>query len=118
MTKMHHKCLKYPKNLENNQITPKTSKMTTIPLKTFKISKIQFKISKIPLKPLKVTKMPRNLSKKIILLMRVIKMTKMYHECPKYPKILENNQNTPKTSKITTIPKTLKITKIPLKPKK
>ena len=40
-------------------------------------------------------------------------MTKMHHECQKYPKNLENDQNAPKTS--TTIPKTFKMTKIPLK---
>ena len=41
-------------------------------------------------------------------------MTKMHHECPKYPKILENDQNAPKTT--TTTRNTFKMTKIPLKP--
>ena len=36
-------------------------------------------------------------------------MTKMHHECPKYPKILENDQNAPKTT--TTTPKILKRSK-------
>ena len=44
------------------------------------------------------------------------KMTTMYHKCPKDPKILENDQNAPKTT--TTTPKNLKLTKIPLKPQK
>ena len=39
-------------------------------------------------------------------------MTKMHHECPKYPKILENDQNAPKTT--TTTPTTFKMIKIPL----
>ena len=46
----------------------------------------------------------------------------MHHECPKYFKNLKNDQNAPKTSKMTTIPpppkKTLKMTKILLKPQK
>ena len=36
--------------------------------------------------------------------LRNAKMTKMYYECPKYPKNQENDQNTPKTSKTTTLP--------------
>ena len=47
---------------------------------------------------------------------RTAKMTKMYHECQKYPKTQENDQNVPKTTTIT--PKTYKMTKIPMKPKK
>ena len=43
-------------------------------------------------------------------------MTKMHHECPKYPKTLENGQNTSKTTIAT--PKNFKMTKILLKPKK
>ena len=37
----------------------------------------------------------------------------MHHECQKYPKNLENDQNAPKMP--TTIPKTFKMTKILLK---
>ena len=37
----------------------------------------------------------------------------MHHDCPKYPKTLENEQNAPKT---TTFPETFKMTKIPLNP--
>ena len=44
------------------------------------------------------------------------KMTKMHHECPKYPKILKNDQNAPKT--MTKTPRTFKMFKIPLKPQK
>ena len=44
------------------------------------------------------------------------KMTKMHHECLKYPKTLENGQNTSKTTIAT--PKNFKMTKILLKPKK
>ena len=36
---MHYECLKYPKNLLNDQNVPKTSKMTTILPKTFKMTK-------------------------------------------------------------------------------
>ena len=36
-------------------------------------------------------------------------MTKMHHECPKYLKIVENDQNAPKTT--TTTLKTFKMTK-------
>ena len=40
----------------------------------------------------------------------------MHHECPKYPKTLENDQNAPKA---TTIPlETFKMTQIPLNPQK
>ena len=41
-------------------------------------------------------------------------MTRMHHECPKYPKILKNDQNAPKTT--STTPKTFRMTKIPLNP--
>ena len=41
-------------------------------------------------------------------------MTKMHHECPKYPKTLENDQNAPKTTRA--FQETIKITKIPLNP--
>ena len=43
-------------------------------------------------------------------------MTKIHYECPKYPKTLENEQNSPKTT--TTAVKTLKMKKIPLEPQK
>ena len=43
------------------------------------------------------------------------KMTKMHHECPKYPETPEKDQNVPK---MTTTPKTFKLIKIPLKPQK
>ena len=42
-------------------------------------------------------------------------MTKMHHERPKYPKILENDQNAPKMTSTTL--KTFKMTEIPLNPK-
>ena len=41
-------------------------------------------------------------------------MTKMHHECPKYPKTLENDLNTPKT--MTILLETFKMDKIPLNP--
>ena len=41
-------------------------------------------------------------------------MTKMHHECPKYPKILKNNQNAPRTT--STTPKTFQMTNTPLNP--
>ena len=41
-------------------------------------------------------------------------MTKMHHERPKYPKILENDQNAPKMTSTTL--KTFKMTEIPLNP--
>ena len=44
------------------------------------------------------------------------KMTKMHHECPKCPKILENYQNA--TKMMTTTLKTFKMTKIPLNTQK
>ena len=41
-------------------------------------------------------------------------MTKMHHECPKYPKTLENDQTMSKT--MTTFPETFKMTKKPSNP--
>ena len=49
MTKMHYECPKYPKNQENDQNAPKTSKTTTLPPPP--LQKKTFKMSKIPLKP-------------------------------------------------------------------
>ena len=53
MIKIHHECQKYPKTIKNNQNALKT---TTIPKKTFKMTKI-------PLKPQKLAKYHQNLQK-------------------------------------------------------
>ena len=70
--------------------------------------------------PVRNTKISKKIYKYIKIFemtpLKTAKMTKMHHECPKYPKIFENDQNTPKTMTIT--PKTFKLTKIPLKPQK
>ena len=43
-------------------------------------------------------------SKMIKISSKPLKMTKIQHECPKYPKNLENDKNAPKTNKTTTTP--------------
>ena len=47
-------------------------------------------------------KKPINKTKHLEGPLRTLKITKMHHEYPKYPKTLENDQNTPRMTKIPT----------------
>ena len=89
---MHNECLKYLKNLKNDQNAPQTFKMTKIFQKSLKLLKYP--------QNLKMTKITLNL-----------KNDQNTLESPKITKIplkqKKNDQNTPETSKMTKIPQNL-----------
>ena len=64
MTKMHHKCPKYPKNLKMTKMPPKWPQYPPKLLNDQNTLET-FKITKIPSKPLKMIKIPLSLKNDI-----------------------------------------------------